>query len=172
MSLRSPTLALGLSAFLFAVLGAGAFADTEEQLEAGCPVRFVEIPESIESPELPHGLLLAEGVSRVQVVSPSSEGLFVMRADETGTAKYGRVRRFEKVSTRLLDLQDVPSGLYWMTATSSGDESSAEVSPGSYRIYLEYLSPNSPSAANGQVICIAMSKSFHVSKAFYVHRFS
>lgn len=169
MNLRPEPKALALALVLLAV--AGASVPSGDAALEPCPVRFHGFPPKADPDPLRHVSLIAQGVREIKLLHPRHSGLFVAAVDASEAEPiYGRYYAQGQLETYPYSLGLGMQGIEWETAASKIDRAVSEISPGWYRVVLQYMA-SGESADQGAMVCLAISPSFEITKVQYLHHF-
>ena len=141
------------------------------QAEA-CPLRFADFPSDPNDTAWTYhdARLVAPGHREVDLLSPSTRGMFAMRVHQYGEAVYAQQLSTKKPKTTTYLLSSGLGALTWETVAEDPQRLRSRVEPGQYRIVVRYLSPHKP-AIKRNIICTALSRAFNKKEPSVLLRF-
>lgn len=157
------------------LLGLYLLAPEQDPREFSCPVRFEELPVEVTGTELAEARFSAGDLDEIRLIHPRENGFFLVAVEDASTdASYGHYYSDVQAETRSYPLELGFRGMAWSTAGVATEEYVQVVRPGTYRVIMKYLAsrPIGNGGPDGRTtICIAISGSFELKKAIYLHRF-
>lgn len=142
--------------------------------DSWCPVTFT-LDEEAAAGSPPFSLISGDSALKaIRVLHPRNIGFFAVRAIEVSEDSAQAFFRREARESREYPLDLKMRGVVWDTAAkgSPGDTATAEIPAGTYRLVLQYISPNSITSEEPRpVVCIVLSPTFERTQEATLFRF-